>query len=171
MTVPDMAATRKPGLEVGIISDTHGLIRPELLEALEGVDRILHAGDLGPLDLLYELEAVAPVTLVYGNTDDFDVRERVPLVQRLNLEELAVVVTHGHQLGRPGPDVLAQSFPDADLVVFGHTHEPLVQQVGEQWFVNPGSCGPRRFELPVTCVRAQIAGREFRSRIVHLLTV
>jgi len=169
MTTPEMTTPAPEGLEVGIISDTHGLVRPELLEALEGVDRILHAGDLGPLDLLYELEAVAPVTLVYGNTDDFDVRERAPLVQRLNLEELAVVVTHGHQLGRPGPDVLSQSFPDADLVVFGHTHEPLIEEANDRWFVNPGSCGPRRSELPVTCVRAHIAGREFRSRVVHLL--
>jgi uncharacterized protein len=156
-------------MELGIISDTHGLIRPQLFQLLEGVDHILHGGDLGPIELLAELEAMAPVTVVPGNTDGFDVRDRVPAVQHLDLAGMNVVVTHGHQLGSPSPDNLGPAFPQADLIVFGHTHIPLLEERDGRWFVNPGSCGPRRFDRPVSVVRATISDPSgFSPRLIHL---
>jgi uncharacterized protein len=157
-----------PPLELGIISDTHGQLRPQLFHLLDGVDHILHAGDLGPLDLLVELETLAPVTIVPGNTDGFDLRDKVPLVQRLRLGGLETVVTHGHQFGSPDPAQLSQAFPQADLIVFGHTHQPLLEERNGTWFVNPGSCGPRRFQLPVSLVRARITTEGFSGRVLHL---
>jgi len=156
-------------IEIGIISDTHGLLRPELLEALDGVEHILHAGDVGPVDILLELETIAPVHAVSGNTDGFDIRLRVPEVQHLELGSMSVAVMHGHQVGNPEPSSLAQRLPDADLVVFGHTHKPLMERTGGRWFVNPGSCGPRRFTLPVTMVRGRISEEGFSGKLIHLV--
>ncbi len=143
-------------MKVGILSDTHGLLRPELFEALDGVEHILHAGDIGSLDILAELEAVAPVTAVWGNTDGWDVRGRVPEVAEVELGGVRVVVIHGHQLGSPTPAALAARYPVAGLVVFGHTHQPLIERVGGVLAVNPGSVGPRRFKLPVSLALATI---------------
>jgi putative phosphoesterase len=143
-------------MKVGILSDTHGLLRPELFEALDGVDQILHAGDIGSLDLLAELEALAPVTAVWGNTDGWDVRGRVPETAEVELGGVRVVVIHGHQLGSPTPAALAARYPAAGLVVFGHTHQPLIERVGGVLAVNPGSVGPRRFKLPVSLALATI---------------
>lgn len=143
-------------MRLGLISDTHGLLRPEVFEAFAEVDRILHAGDVGPLDLLTELEALAPVSAVYGNTDGWDVRAKLPQVQRLELDGFTVVVTHGDQLGSPTPAKLHAAFPDADIIVFGHTHKPLIENLDCEdtdsivTVVNPGSAGRRRFDLPVS---------------------
>ncbi len=134
-------------MRVGLISDTHGRLRTQVFDELEGVDRILHAGDIGPYDLLVELEAVAPVTAVYGNTDRFDVRERVEEVARLDLAGHRVVVIHGHQLGSPRPDGLRAALPDAGIIVYGHTHQPLVDREQGALVVNPGSAGAPRFGL------------------------
>ncbi len=166
---PGRDAEAAPGSRVhlGILSDTHGLLRPRVLELLEGVDHILHAGDVGSHDILLALEAVAPVTAVTGNTDGFDLRRHLPELQRLVVGGLQVVVTHGHQFGRsPGPILLGEAYPEADLVVFGHTHRPLLEREGGSWFVNPGSCGPRRFELPVEIVLATIENGRFEGRAV-----
>jgi putative phosphoesterase len=141
-------------MRVGIVSDTHGLLRPELFEALDGVEHILHAGDIGSLDILAELEALAPVTAVWGNTDGWEVGHRVREVAEVELGGVGVVVIHGHQLGSPTPAALAARYPDAGLVVFGHTHQPLIERVGGVLAVNPGSAGPRRFRLPVSLALA-----------------
>jgi uncharacterized protein len=159
--VTDAAAPSR-AIELGILSDTHGLLRPGVFEALEGVDHIFHAGDVGTPDILTALEAVAPVTAVFGNTDGFDLRQRTSEVARRTLEGVEVVLTHGHLFGRaPTPEVLRRAYPAADLVIFGHTHRPLLEEVDGCWFVNPGSCGPRRFDLPVGLVRGRIAGGRF----------
>lgn len=159
-----------PVLELGIISDTHGLLRPELFQALEGVQHILHAGDVGSLDVLTALEAVAPVTAVTGNTDGFDLRHRLPEVQELKIGGLKTVVIHGHQFGgSPAPALLREAYPDAGLVIFGHTHRPVMVNIEGTWFVNPGSCGPRRFDLPVEVVRATLQGGVFRGRAMPLV--
>lgn len=156
-------------MHLAIISDTHGRPHPRLFHELEGVEHILHAGDLGPLDLLTELEAVAPVTVVPGNTDGFPVRDRFPQVARTTLSGLEVVVTHGHQFGTPTPPALAEAFPDTDLVVFGHTHRPVMEERDGCWFINPGSCGPRRFDLPISMVRAELSGAGVLTpRLIHL---
>jgi putative phosphoesterase len=156
-------------MKVGILSDTHGLLRPELFEALDDVDHILHAGDIGSLDLLAELEALAPVTAVWGNTDGWDVRGRVPETAEVELGGVRVVVIHGHQLGSPTPAALAARYPAAGLVVFGHTHQPLIERVGGVLAVNPGSVGPRRFKLPVSLALATIAEGSVDVRLQTLV--
>lgn len=157
-------------MKIGVISDTHGLLRPEVFPAFEGVDQILHAGDLGSLDLLPELEAIAPVVGVWGNTDGMDVRARLPETASVTFGGLEVAVLHGHQYGRPGPAVIAAAHPDADLVVFGHTHRPVIEQVGSTLVINPGSAGPRRFSLPVTVAIVTIQDGGLDPRLIHLVT-
>ncbi len=113
-------------MRLGIISDTHGLLRPEVFEVFREVDHILHAGDIGSAALLDELEAIAPVTAVYGNTDGFDLRGRLPDVVQTRIEGLDFVVTHGDQFGSPTPELLYEAYPNAEVIVFGHTHKPLL---------------------------------------------
>lgn len=134
-------------MKIGLISDTHGRLRREVFDVFEGVDRILHAGDIGPYDLLVELEALAPVTAVYGNTDHFDVRERVDEVARLELGGRQVAVIHGHQLGSPTPESLRSKLPGSSIIVYGHTHRPLVHRGNGAVVINPGSAGAARFGL------------------------
>ena len=136
-------------MRLGVISDTHGLLRPEVFEVFENVDHILHGGDVGPVDILDELGTIAPVTAVYGNTDDWDVRNRLPQVARVELDGFTIVVTHGDQFGTPTPDKLQAAFPDAEIIVFGHTHRPVLTLVDVVVTVmNPGGAGTRRFKLP-----------------------
>lgn len=157
-------------MKIGLISDTHGLLRPEVFRALEGVDHILHAGDVGDAEILVELRAIAPLTAVWGNTDGWEIRERVPETARLELGGRTVVVTHGHPFGSPTPAALAEAHPDAELVVFGHSHRPVIRRVGRVLAVNPGSAGPRRFSLPVTVAIAHgAAGEPLRAELVQLL--
>ncbi len=155
-------------VRIGVISDTHGLLRPDVFHHLEGVERILHAGDVGPAELLVELEAVAPVTAVYGNTDDLELRERLQEVERLELGGVRAVLLHGDQLGTPTPEGLARAYPDADLVVYGHTHRPLIQTVGSTLTLNPGSAGPRRFRLPATLSVLELDDGGPRAQIIEL---
>ena len=136
-------------MRLGVISDTHGLLRPQVFEAFAHVDHILHAGDVGPPELLTELELLAPVSAVYGNTDGLELRHRLPQVARLRLDGFDIVVTHGDQLGSPTPAALNAAFPDAEIIVFGHTHRPLLALVDMVVTVmNPGGAGARRFNLP-----------------------
>jgi hypothetical protein len=155
-------------VKIGIISDTHGMLRAEVFTVFEGVDHILHAGDIGKLDILTELEALAPVTAVWGNVDTLDIRARVPEVARVELDGISVVVVHGMQFGSPSPEKLAREYPEADLVVFGHSHRPVIQQVGHTLAVNPGSAGRRRFGDPVAVALAEIADGTVTARLVHL---
>ena len=157
-------------MRLGIISDTHGLLRPEVFEVFRDVDHILHAGDLGPLDLLTELEAIAPVTAVWGNTDDLDVRGRLPRVAECELDGFRIVVTHGDQFGRPTPEGLNAAFPEAEIIVFGHTHKPLLTVVDVVVTVmNPGGAGPRRFDLPASVGIMELEpGIPPRARLVPL---
>ena len=154
---------------VGVISDTHGLVRPEALAALVGVEHIVHAGDIGPVDILDELAAIAPVTAVWGNVDGMEIRARVPEVARLELGGVRIAIVHGMQFGSPTPQKVAAAHPDAGLVVFGHSHRPLIQQVGPTLAVNPGSAGPRRFKDPVTVAITKIENGTAEAHLVSLL--
>jgi putative phosphoesterase len=158
-------------MRLGVISDTHGLLRPEVFEAFARVDHILHAGDIGSFELLAELEALAPVTAVYGNTDGFDVRQRVPQVARIELDGFDIVVTHGDQFGSPTPDKLNAAFPEAQILVYGHTHRPLLTLVDVVvTVINPGGAGARRFGLPPSVGILELeAGIPPRGRLVPLL--
>jgi uncharacterized protein len=157
-------------MRLGVISDTHGLLRPEVFLLFEGVDRILHAGDIGPLDLLTELEAIAPVTAVWGNTDGFDVRRTVPEVVETEILGFRFLLLHGHQLGSPTPAAINRAYPDADVVIFGHTHRPLLTVVDQVVTVmNPGGAGRRRFDLPASAGIMELEpGIPPRARLVPL---
>jgi hypothetical protein len=158
-------------MRLGVIADTHGLLRPEVFEAFAQVDHILHAGDIGPPDLLTELEALAPVTAVYGNTDGPELRERLPPVARVRLDGFDIVVTHGDQFGSPTPKALNASFPDAQIIVYGHTHRPLLTIVDVVVTVmNPGGAGHRRFSLPPSVGILELEpGIPPRGRLLPLL--
>jgi putative phosphoesterase len=158
-------------MRLGVIADTHGLLRPEVFEAFAEVDHILHAGDIGPLQLLDELEALAPVTAVYGNTDGDEVRRRLPQVAMVELEGFEIVVTHGDQLGSPTPEGLNAAFPQAEIIVYGHTHRPLLRVVDVVVTVmNPGGAGHRRFGLPPSVGILELEpGIPPRGRLLPLL--
>jgi putative phosphoesterase len=158
-------------MRLGVIADTHGLLRPEVFRAFEGVDHILHAGDVGPPALLTELRAMAPVTAVYGNTDDFDLRGMLPQVATVELDGFTIVVTHGDQFGSPTPEMLHTAFPRAEVIVFGHTHRPLLTLVDVVVTVmNPGGAGPRRFGLPPSVGIMELEpGIPPRARLLPLL--
>ena len=152
---------------VGLVSDTHSLIRPEVLTALAGVDLILHAGDVGGRDVLIELGAIAPVQAVYGNTDgpgEPGLRARLAL----EIEGLSIHVSHGHELGvSPTPEKLLARY-DADIIVFGHTHKPLIERAGHRLVVNPGAAGPRRFSLKPSVARMRVEKGEADVELVWL---
>ena len=158
-------------MRLGIIADTHGLLRPEVFRAFDGVDHILHAGDVGPPSLLDELRVIAPVTAVYGNTDGFDLRGALPEVATVELDGFTIVVTHGDQFGSPTPEKLHHAFPQAEVIVFGHTHRPLLTLVDVVVTVmNPGGAGPRRFGLPPSVGIMELEpGIPPRARLLPLL--
>ncbi len=155
-------------MKIGIISDTHGLLRSEVFDVFAGVEHILHAGDVGSADILAELEAIAPLTAVWGNTDSFDLRKRVPEVAHVELDGVPVVVLHGMQLGSPTPEKAAAAYSGAGLVVFGHSHKPLIRKVMGTLAVNPGSAGPLRFRDPVTVALAEVVGGQVTAQLVDL---
>ena len=157
-------------MRLGVISDTHGLLRPEVFEVFKQVDHILHAGDVGEPQILVELEAIAPVTAVYGNADGPELRARLPQVAELELDGFDVVVTHGDQLGHPTPEKLHATFPRAEIIVYGHTHRPLLELVDRTVTVmNPGGAGQPRFRLkPSVGIMELEAGIPPRARLVPL---
>lgn len=157
-------------MRLGIISDTHGLLRPEVFETFREVDRILHAGDVGPEDLLVELEAIAPVTAVWGNTDGFDLRRRLPEVVETEIDGFRFLLLHGHQFGSPTPEAVNRAYPEAEVIIYGHTHRPLLTIVDQVVTVmNPGGAGRRRFDLPASVGIMELEpGIPPRARLVPL---
>ena len=152
---------------IGLISDTHGLLRPEVFDAFKDVSRIFHAGDVGSPDVLAELATIAPVQAVWGNTD---APGRSDLVERIEetIGGLRIVVTHGHELGSPKPPQLVQRYPKADIIVYGHTHQQLVTQAARRTVVNPGAAGPQRFKLLPSVARLYIYDRQVQVQIMPL---
>jgi putative phosphoesterase len=159
-------------VRLGIISDTHGLLRPEVFEVFKQVDHILHAGDVGEPQILIELEAIAPVTAVYGNVDPPQLRSALPQVAQLELDGFDIVVTHGDQFGSPNPAKLHAAFPKAEIIVYGHTHKPLLELVDRTVTVmNPGGAGRPRFHLkPSVGIMELEPGIPPRARLVELTT-
>ena len=157
-------------MRLGIISDTHGMLREEVFEVFREVDHILHGGDVGNWDLIVHLEAVAPVTAVYGNSDGLDLRAKLPQVAEVELDGFSIVVTHGDQFGSPNPAKLHEAFPAAEIIVFGHSHRPLLELVDKTVTVmNPGGAGAPRFGIPPSVGILELeAGIPPRGRIVPL---
>lgn len=132
-------------IRIGLISDTHGLLRPQVHDVFAGVSRILHAGDVCSDSILVELGLIAPTQAVFGNCDDpWDPSLRESL--DLTVGGVRIHVQHGHELGRPKPAQVAAAY-DADVCVYGHTHQQVIARVDGRLIINPGAAGPRRFKL------------------------
>lgn len=155
-------------LRVGVLSDTHGQLDPGVLQFFAGVDHILHAGDIGRPWLLVELEAIAPLTAVSGNVDvDLPYRE----TERLSLGGRLVLLRHIVTPPTAGsPADLPVDGTRPDLVVFGHTHRPFFSRHNGTWYLNPGSAGPARFNLPRTVAILEIANGSMTPRFFNLDT-
>ena len=156
--------TPSPSRRIGLISDTHGLVRPGVHSALAGVEMILHAGDVGGEEILIELGTIAPVRAVAGNTDrpgEYD--DAIDL----DIGGVTVHVSHGHEIGSPTPARLAERYL-ADVVVYGHTHKQLVTRIGNRIIVNPGAAGQRRFQLEPSVGILTIAEGKAEVEIIGL---
>ena len=151
---------------VGLISDTHGLVRADVHNALAGVELILHAGDVGGEEILSELSLIAPVRAVRGNTDPLG-DPNLPELIETSIGGVSIHVSHGHEVGSPTPKVLLERYA-ADVIVYGHTHKQLVTNAGARWVVNPGAAGPRRFDLTPSVGRLTIRGGRIAIELVDL---
>ncbi|MES2176805.1 MAG: metallophosphoesterase family protein [Gemmatimonadota bacterium] len=151
---------------VGLISDTHGLVRPSVHTALAGVGLILHAGDVGEDVILDELELIAPVFAVFGNTDVPGNPRLAASIER-TIGGVTVHVSHGHEVGSPTPARLLEHYA-ADVIVYGHTHRQLIAQAEGRLVINPGAAGARRFNLEPSVARLTIAGGKASVEIVEL---
>jgi putative phosphoesterase len=148
---------------IGVISDTHGLLRGSALAALRGCDPIIHAGDVGDTVVLEALGEIAPVFAVRGNVDRADWAKALPAAARVEIEGRRIFVLH---------DIADLDFEPADAgfhaVIFGHSHRPSVETIAGVLHLNPGSAGPRRFDLPVTLAHLTFAQGELAAKIVEI---
>ena len=148
---------------LGVISDTHGLVRPEALAALAGVERIVHAGDIGAPEVLTALGRIAPVTAVRGNNDRDRWAADIPETDVLEIGDVSLYVLHDlHELDL---DPRAAGFA---AVIAGHSHQPRREERDGVLYLNPGSAGPRRFKLPISLARLTVAGRRVQANLVTL---
>jgi len=148
---------------LGVISDTHGLLRPEAVEALRGVDLIVHAGDVGEERVLEALQGVAPVRAVRGNVDHGALAARLPATDLVEWAGLQLYVLH--DVGRLDLDPATAGVA---AVISGHSHRPELEERGGVLFLNPGSAGPRRFALPVSVGRLVLEGGQLRGELIRL---
>lgn len=151
---------------IGLIADTHGQVRPGVHSALAGVELILHAGDVGGDAILDELNVIAPVRAVFGNTDP-------PGDPRLSVEIVCTVggvpihVSHGHEVGAPTPARLLARYAET-VIVYGHTHRYLETRQGDRLVINPGAAGPQRFDLAPSVVRLTVRDGVVQTELVRL---
>jgi uncharacterized protein len=150
-------------MRIGLISDTHGLLRPEASAFLRGCDRIVHAGDIGNQKVLEELAAIAPTTAVRGNNDREGWAAGLSDTELLQLGKVSMYVIHD----LAALDIEPQA-AGVDVVISGHSHRPLVRERNGVLYINPGSAGPRRFKLPIAVGELSIAGRALSPRILEL---
>ncbi len=151
---------------IGLISDTHGLLRPDVHDALAGVELILHAGDVGGDEILDGLATIAPVLAVRGNTDPPGDARLAGSIDR-SIDGVTVHVSHGHEVGSPTPEKLFARYA-ADVVIYGHTHRQLVTRSGGRLAVNPGAAGARRFDLMPSVARLTIENGVVEVELVQL---
>jgi uncharacterized protein len=149
--------------QVGLIADTHGLLRPQALEALRGSDAIVHAGDIGNPQILQALGAIAPVTAVRGNNDQAAWADGLPAKAVLQIGAATIHVVHDLADFEPALDGIG-----VQAVISGHSHRPKVEQRARMLFVNPGSAGPRRFKLPISVAVLTVREAEVTARLIEL---
>ncbi|UCJ17474.1 metallophosphatase family protein [Pseudomonas sp. MM211] len=150
-------------MKIGLIADTHGLLRPEALAALQGVDHLIHAGDIGGAHILVELERIAPLSVVRGNNDVNAWADDI--AERLTLRFGAVSLYLLHDLKQLDIDPKAKGI---DVVIAGHSHKPLHEERDGVLYLNPGSAGPRRFKLPISVALLHIDGDAVRFELITL---
>jgi len=148
---------------IGLISDTHGLLRPEALRALEGSELIIHAGDVGKPEIIDALEALAPVVAVRGNVDTEAWASALPETEVVETNSATIYVLHDVQ--SLDLDPVAAGF---HIIVSGHSHKPTRTEHGGVLYINPGSAGPRRFQLPVTVARLDIGQTPWKVNFINL---
>ncbi|KTC02020.1 metallophosphoesterase family protein [Pseudomonas syringae] len=151
-------------MKVGVISDTHGLLRPEAIAALEGCEAIIHAGDIGSQDIVEQLAAIAPLHIVRGN-NDVDAEWAKPIADHLRFDIQGWQVLLVHDIA----DVPALLDDSVKLVVTGHSYKPLIEWRGNTLYLNPGSAGRRRFKLPVTLALLEVSSDAMEPWLVQLL--
>jgi uncharacterized protein len=157
--------TRTEPIQIGVISDTHGLLRPEALAALRGSEHIIHAGDVGAPEILETLAAIAPLTAIRGNVDQAAWARTLAETEILEIGGISIYVLH--DLGRLD---LKPGAAGSQVVLSGHSHVPKQEMRHGVLYFNPGSAGPRRFKLPVTVGRLTVEGGNIRGEIVALLS-
>lgn len=148
---------------IGVISDTHGLLRDEALAALSDSDLILHAGDIGREEVIAKLSGIAPVTAVRGNIDTGDWTSTYPENEKVQVEGIKIYLLH--RIEDLDLDPAAAGF---QVVVSGHSHKPSIREVEGVIYLNPGSAGPRRFSLPVCLAKVVVTGKKAAAEIIHL---
>lgn len=150
-------------MRIGVISDTHGLLRPEALAALRGCERIIHAGDIGKPEVLEGLRSLAPLDAIRGNVDSGDWAVAIPETLDLRIGGLRIHITH--DVKTMGIDPIAEQ---VDVVIAGHSHQPKIEQVNGVLYLNPGSAGRRRFTLPISLALLDIEDGQPRAQLVTL---
>src|SRR5262245_32466985 len=157
-----MRSSRSRGKPIGVISDTHGLLRPEVLEVFRDVSLILHAGDIGSAEVLDALKTLAPVIAVRGNNDTGAWAKRIPETQVVRVGSLKIYMIHDVKT------ITGDSARQCDVVVSGHSHRPSIDDRDGVLFLNPGSAGPRRFKLPISVAKVSIDGATAHAELVDL---
>jgi putative phosphoesterase len=148
---------------IGVISDTHGVLRPEAVKTLRGVDLVIHAGDVGRNDILDALRQIAPVVAVRGNTDYEEWARALPLTGRVQADQHLIYVLHDvHQL------TMVPEVHGIAAVISGHSHRPAIERRRGVWYLNPGSAGPRRFHLPVSVALIRVTARGLQPQLIEL---
>ena len=148
---------------IGLISDTHSLLRPEAVTILRGSDHIIHAGDIGDMDVLNALREIAPTTAVRGNNDRGNWAKAIPETEVVEVGGMLIFVIHDiRDLG------IDPKTAGMQIVVSGHSHKPLIKERNDVLFVNPGSAGPRRFTLPISVAEIKITGKTVKPRILAI---
>lgn len=155
---------RTAGTQIGVISDTHGLLRPEAIEALTGSDLILHAGDIGKLEILEELRTIAPVVAVRGNNDIGDWAQTIPESETITIENVSIHLLHIAKDLKLDPKISR-----VQVVISGHSHQPSLEEHEGVLFLNPGSAGPRRFKLPISVACLYVRDQTVQAQIVDLV--
>lgn len=148
---------------IGIISDTHNLLRPAAKEFLRGCDHIIHAGDITESHILDELAAIAPITAVRGNNDHHAWADCLHETELLKFGDIGIYVIHDLKDLDINPHAI-----EIQVVISGHSHKPLIERRNSVLFVNPGSAGPRRFKLPISIAELDIDGNSVSARLVEL---
>ncbi len=150
-------------MRIGVISDTHGLLRPEAVAALSNSDRILHAGDVGNPEILDRLRELAPVTAIRGNVDREPWANTLPVTEAIEVEGVSIYMIH--DLARVDLKPEAAGF---DIVIYGHSHQPKIEEKNGVLYFNPGSAGPQRFHLPVSVGMLEIKTGKIREQVINL---